>query len=152
MKKKRGPRIVTIFERIFNFRSWLDFDRMKAFSLYLFEGFKRMFVPQNRPAGNGESFEKAMLEMNLTEEDLKVKQSALFRLSLLMCGAALAFLAYSIYHLFYGGFKAFIISLVLMVIALTLGFRYHFWYFQIKERKLGCTFQEWYRKGLLGEK
>ena len=38
------------------------------------------------------------------------------------------------------------------LIALVLAFRYHFWYFQMKQHKLGCTFNEWYRQGLLGEK
>ena len=150
MKKKQNSRIVTILGNVFNFRSWMDLERIKAFTRYLALGFKGMFIPQSNT--EAENFDEALQRMNITEEELKAKQSALFRLSLLMCGAALAILSYAIYHVFYGSFKAVIISLVLMVIALTLGFRYHFWYFQIKERKLGCTFKEWYRKGLLGEK
>ena len=150
MKKKRRLRILTIFSRIFNVRSWLDYDRIKSFTLYLVNGFKKMFVPQTNEVT--ETFEEAIKRQNISEEELKKRQSALYRLSLLMCGAALFIFAYAIYHVFYGSFRAVLISLVVMLIALVLAFRYHFWYFQIKERKLGCTMHEWYRKGLMGEK
>ncbi|STX40969.1 intracellular multiplication protein IcmV [Legionella donaldsonii] len=150
MKKESKSRFVTIFKRIFNVRWWLDFDRLKSFTMYLANGFKRMFVPQQN--AKGESFENAMARLNLSEKDLIAKQSALHRLSILMCGAALFIFAYAVYHLFYGSYRAVIVSLVIMMIALVLAFRYHFWYFQIKERKLGCSISEWYRQGLMGEK
>lgn len=151
MKKNQSSRIVTILSSIFNLRAWIDFDRLKSFTTYLVNGFKKMFVPQ-KLTGPGESFEDAMSRLNISEKDLQDKKTALYRLSLLMCVAALFIFAYAIYHLVYGGYRAVIISLVVMLIALVLAFRYHFWYFQIKERRLGCTMQEWYRKGLLGEK
>ena len=150
MKKKRPSRILAILARIFNVRAWIDFDRIKSFTMYLVNGFKKMFVPQRNVAT--ESFEEAMQRLNISEKDLQSRQSALYRLSLLMCGAALFIFAYAVYHVIYGSFKAVIISLVVMLIALVLAFRYHFWYFQIRERKLGCTIQEWYRKGLMGYK
>lgn len=150
MKKKSGSRTVGVVGRVFNVRSWMDFDRMKSFTLYLTSGFRQMFVPQEREVE--ETFEEAMARLNLSEQDLQSKQTALYRLCLLMCGAALLVFAYAVYHLFYGGYRATIISLAIMLIALALAFRYHFWYFQIRERKLGCTFREWYRKGLMGGK
>ncbi len=149
MKKKAGSRTVKAFGRIFNVRQWLDFDRMRSFTVYLANGFKKMFVPSSE-RGEGETFEAAKERLNLNEKDLQSRQSALFRLCLLMCGAALIIFAYAIYHLYYGSYKATIISLALMLVALALAFRYHFWYFQIKERKLGCTLKEWYKKGLMG--
>jgi intracellular multiplication protein IcmV len=150
MKKTAKSRITTVFRRIFNIRAWFDFDRVKSFTIYLGNGLKRMFVPQTNV--KGESFEEAMTRLNLSEEDLISKQSALYRLSVLMCGAASFIFAYAVYHLFYGSYRAVIVSLVIMMIALVLAFRYHFWYFQIKERKLGCSISEWYRQGLMGGK
>lgn len=150
MKKRPGSRTANAFGRIFNVRTWVDFDRMKGFTSYLTQGFRKMFIPQKQETG--ESFEQAMTRLNLNEKDLKSRQSALYRLSLLMCVAAFFIFAYGIYHLFTGGYKATIISLAVMLIAIALAFRYHFWYFQIKERKLGCTLKEWYRKGLMGGK
>jgi len=150
MKNKQGSRIVNVFSRIFNVRAWIDFDRTKSFTFYLVNGFKKMFVPQKNEGG--ETFEEAMSRLNISEKELEDKKSALYRLSLLMCAAAIGIFGYAIYHIIYGSYRAVIISLVVTMIALALAFRYHFWYFQIKERKLGCTMQEWYRKGLLGEK
>jgi intracellular multiplication protein IcmV len=150
MKKQQGSRIVNVFSRIFNVRSWIDFDRTKSFTLYLVNGFKRMFVPQKNESG--ETFDEAMSRLNISEKELQDRKSALYRLSLLMSAAAILIFGYAIYHVLYGSYRAVIVSLVVMLIALALAFRYHFWYFQIKERKLGCTMQEWYRKGLLGDK
>ncbi len=148
MKKK--SRTATVFGSVFNVRTWVDFDRMKTFTTYLSTGFRKMFIPQE--SGSGESFKEAMDRLNLNEKDLQSRQTALLRLSLFMCVAAIFIFAYGLYHLLTGGYRATIISFAVMLIALALAFRYHFWYFQIKERKLGCTLKDWYRKGLMGGK
>ncbi len=150
MKKKSGSRVGRVVTRIINIRFWFDWDRMKAFTVALKNGIKGMFVPQQ--AVTSESFNTAKTRMNLSDAELLSKQNALFRLSILMLVIAVLLLGYSGYQLFYGTLRAFIVSLVVTLIALVLAFRYHFWYFQIKHRKLGCTLNEWYRQGLLGEK
>lgn len=150
MKKKPGSRIIRMFNRIINIRAWADWDRMKAFTLYLGNGFARLFIPVTNT--ETESFDEAMTRLKINNTDLIIKQKALFRLSIVMVCAASFIFIYAGYHLFYGTYRATIVSLVVMMIALVLAFRYHFWYFQIKSRKLGCTFHEWYRQGLLGEK
>lgn len=150
MKKKSGSRIGRVLKRIIDVRTWLDWDRLKILSLALFAGIKKMFVPDK--ATEVESFDSAVKRLDITDADLEKKQTALFRLSMLMVVVGLLIGGYSIYHLFYGTFRATIVSLVVMMIAFVLAFRYHFWYFQIKQRKLGCTLQDWYRQGLWGEK
>lgn len=150
MKKKSGSRIVRVITRIINVRKWVDWDRVKSFTLYLVNGVKRLFVPQEPT--HVEAFDEAVKKLKLNEADLIIKQKALFRLSVIMVIAAFMLLIYMGYQLFYGSWKATIISLVVVMIALVLAFRYHFWYYQIKQRKLGCTVKEWYRQGLLGEK
>lgn len=150
MKKKSGSRIVRLFKRIINVRTWADWDRMKSFTLYLVGGFMKLFVPQKTV--DTESFEEAIARLNISQSDLMGKQKALYRLSLVMVVAAFLFFVYAGYQVFYGSFKATLVSLIVMLIALVLSFRYHFWYFQIKYRKLGCSFHEWFRQGLMGEK
>jgi intracellular multiplication protein IcmV len=150
MKKKSGSRIARVFNRIINIRTWFDWDRTKSFTVALKNGIRLFFVPQKN--STTESFDTAAAKMHLSDAELLVKQSALFRLAVVMLILAFIILGYSGYQLFYGSLKAFSVSLVVTLIALTLAFRYHFWYFQIKHRKLGCTFNEWYRQGILGEK
>ena len=151
MKNKPRSRIARVFTRIINIRFWFDWDRMRSFSLFLVSGFKRLFIPQKNPS-KPETFAQAQKHYHLNDADLLIKQNALFRLSMVMVTAALLIFIYSGYHFFYGTYKAAFVSLVVMMLALVLAFRYHFWYFQIKNRKLGCTFTQWYRQGLLGEK
>lgn len=150
MKEQSSSKIVKLISSILNVRYWFDWERVRSFTLYLSNGLKRMFVPQN--ATDGESFKEVTQKLEINDSDLLLKQKALFRLSVLMLIAAGLILGYSGYQLFYGSFKAVIVSIIVALIALALAFRYHFWYFQIKHRKLGCTFDEWYREGLLGEK
>lgn len=150
MKKKSGSRIVKFFKNILNIRYWLDLERIKQFTLYLFNGFKNMFVPQAK--AQGESFEEAVKTLHLSEQDLELKKKGLLRLSLIMLVIACTLLAYGVYQLYYGAYRAMLLSLVVFLIAIVLAFRYHFWYFQMKQQKLGCTLREWYKHGLLGDK
>lgn len=149
MKKHPFSRLSHVVNSIFDVRRWSDYDRVKTYTTYLMDGVKKLFVPQK--AVSDVSFEEAMALMKISEADLKKQQGALYRLSVFMCVLAAGFFLYAVYHLFYGTFRAVAISLIVMCMALTLGFRYHFWYFQIKQRKLGCTFGEWYRQGLRGK-
>jgi intracellular multiplication protein IcmV len=149
-KKKSGSRIGSLLSGIFRIRAWADWDRVKEYSLYLGNGIKDFVVPNHK--ASEESFEDALARLEIGEQELLIKQKALYRLSLVMVGAAVFILFYTGYLLFYGTWRAVMVSSMVMVIALILAFRYHFWYFQMKSRKLGCTFQEWYRVGLLGEK
>lgn len=150
MKKKSKSRISRVFKRIINVRSWLDWDRLKSSTLYLGTAVKKLFVPQT--AEESESFKEAVKKLNLSEADLQNKQKSLFRLSMLMLGIAFVILIYTGYQLYYIQLKAALVSLIITLIALALAFRYHFWYFQIKKHKLGCSLKEWYKQGLLGEK
>lgn len=150
MKKQSDSKVLKLVSSILNVRRWFDWERVRSFTLYLVNGFKLLFVPQQTI--ESESFSEAKAKLNLSDEALLAKQHALFRLSMLMVLAACVILGYAGYQLFYGSLKAFIVSLIVTLVSLTLAFRYHFWYYQIKHHKLGCTFEEWFRQGLLGEK
>ena len=150
MKKSSDSRIVKVLGRIFNVRYWFDWERVKAFSLYLTQGFRQLFIPSKN--AKGQSFKEATRAMHLNEEALLTKQKALWRLSVFMLVLAILIFIYTIYQLLYGSYHAMFVSLVVTLIALTLAFRYHFWYFQIKQKKLGCSIGEWFRQGVLGEK
>lgn len=160
MKKKSGSRIVRVFISIINIPYWFDWERTKSFSAFLGSIFRRLFMAEKELEEDSkdanpaltESFDSARKELNLSDNDLLIRQKALFRLCFLMSTLALGIFIYSGFHLFAGNFRAALISFIVMMISLALAFRYHFWYYQIKHRKLGCSFDEWFKKGLLGEK
>lgn len=145
-----SSRISRLLIQLFNLRAWCDWDRMKRFTFYLVDGIKKFFVPQ--PMMATESFAAAMKRLNLTEEDIIARKKGLLRVAILMLLFALGLFCYAIYHLIYLNVLGFILSLVVMGISLVLAFRYHFWYFQMKEQKLGCSVHVWFRQGIMGDK
>ena len=150
MSKKEGKksRLVSMLANAFKFRFWLDTDRLKGFAAYIVETFQKLFVL--KPQQGGELFAEAKERLKLDDAGLLERQKSLFRLSVLMVFFAMLILLYALYQLLYGSFVGVILSLVVMLIALTLAFRYHFWYFQLKEKKLGCSIREWMHVGLRG--
>ncbi|WP_058530070.1 type IVB secretion system protein IcmV [Legionella londiniensis] len=150
MKRKFGSRITNLLKRVLNIKAWLDWDRLKRFTRYLGLGFKKLFIIQIEPVQ--ENFEAAKTRFNLTESDLLQRQKALFRLSLFMIAIALMVFSYAVYQLYFANIIAFLLSLVVLFIALVLAFRYHYWYYLIKKRKLGCSLHEWFTQGLMGNK
>lgn len=90
-----------------------------------------------------ETFEAAIARFGLSEQDIILKQHAFLRLALTFVSVGVIILCYAMYLLWHdiaiGGMIAFVVGLL----AFGYAFRYHFWFFQIKHRKLGCTFKEW---------
>ncbi len=148
--QQSGSRIAALLASVFRFRFWLDVERVRGFTQYLVALAKRMFVPQ--PPKKGESFADAIARLNLTNEDLAKREQALLRVSYLMLFFAVMLFGYSIYQMVDGSILGVILSLIVTCIALALTFRYHFWYFQIKTKKLGCSWRVWLNEGLLGGK
>ena len=150
MKNKSNSKIATTIARIFNFSRWFDWERTKSSTLYLTDGIKKFLIPQKHTAT--ESFKAAQKRLELTDSDIIKRQEVLLRLCILMLLFSFSMFFYTIYLLYYFQIKAFIVSFVVMMLGLTLAFRYHFWYFQMKTRKLGCSFKEWYQQALRGRK
>jgi intracellular multiplication protein IcmV len=143
-------RTLKVISSMLNFRAWLDYDRIKASLKYIGGGIKKLFVPQQMKEAR--DFNEVMKEKGLTEDALKKQKTALLRLSYLMVVIGLGLFCYTVYLLIAGHWLAIFLSMVVTGLAFVLAFRYHFWYFQMKQRNLGCTIEEWYRIGLKGEK
>jgi intracellular multiplication protein IcmV len=110
-----------------------------------------IFMPWKAgPKGEPETFEHAIERLGLSEEDIVARrrmfvQQAIFYtllgFAVIASGVSLAF-----QHAIIGMLMTFLVSLIAFVNA----FRAHFWYFQMKQRKLGCTLQEWLNGSLEG--
>jgi len=146
-----SPKVRHLFNRLFNIRAWSDWDRAQSISNYFLGTLRRLFVPQPVKKANAKSFDDIVTELKLSDKAIKAKAMALKRLCIFMLCLAVSFYGYGMYQLLYGSILAVILSLVLMLISLSLAFRYHFWYFQIERRKLGCTLSEWFKETFMGE-
>ena len=148
--KKRG-RLKRIAASVINVRAWSSYDNHKDMTKGFKELSRKVFLPEKKP-GYSEEFEVAMQRLNLSEADIAQKKHRFLYLSIGLLLLAFIVFAYAIYHLINQNWLALPVSLVLTGLPLVLAFRYHFWYFQLKQRKLGCTLGEWFRQGLLGER
>lgn len=130
---------------LFDIRGWADWDRLRGTSNYFLRVFRRLFTIRAVKPSQIKSFEQVIEEQGLTEETLQAQAKGLKRLYISMLLLAGCFYVYGMYELLYGGFLSVVLSLVLMFVSLALAFRYHFWYFQIQSRKLGCSLSEWFK-------
>ena len=127
----------------FNPTGWLGYDAIRTQFATSWQIIKNLYTIPT--AGPGETFEQARERFNLTDEgvDRMARQFQLFTGVLVACG--LVTLLFSLYLLFTGSFAGFMIGAATAAVFWAYGFRYSFWRFEITHRKLGCTFDEWWR-------
>lgn len=126
---------------------WIGLENLKdTFNLTARQA-KEITTPEQ--TDTEETFEEAKARLNLTDEDLAGQVQAFSRNVIILLMAAAAIFLYSIYIAVIGGnLLGFLIGTVVSIYATVLAFRYHFWIFQIKHKKLGCTLNEWWNGAL----
>ncbi|MES2203765.1 MAG: type IVB secretion system protein IcmV [Pseudomonadota bacterium] len=90
-----------------------------------------------------ETFEAAMHRMNLTEQDLKERMAANQRGIIILLSFIGILCLYGFFLMFKGAVAGTFVVLAVIALSAVRAFQYSFWNFQIKNRRLGCSFQEW---------
>ncbi len=144
-----GREIKKTFKSFVDVPSWLGYRSIKHYFKGIKSTGKDYFTPKQSDVT--EEFAEAAQRFNLSEEEIQKRQSALLRLSLFYFGLFVVILGYAVFLAFDGVLRGFIIAVVVSLLALANAFRHHFWYFQIKQRKLGCTVKEWYNSAMGGK-
>lgn len=130
---------------------WMGLSVTAGVFLLMKDIFVSVFMPWKKEApGPVESFEEAMARMKLSEADIAQRKKMFIQQTLVYFGLGLGVIIYGVIlafdHAITGMFMCFVVSFV----AFANAFRAHFWYFQTKQRRLGCTLQEWLNAGLGG--
>ena len=128
----------------FDPKGWLGYDELKSYNRIIYNDLKEAMTPA-KPERK-ESFAEAMDRLNLTEADVEetAKRYLMYTVVfVILAGVAFATAFYMLFA--HGTFSGWILAVVCSVLFLVQAFRFHFWHFQIKYRKLGCTFREWWR-------
>lgn len=138
--------IFTINRRtFFDPRAWLNYDELKRQTLYLYDLIKPIFAKPTPPEIT-ETFEEAVKRQELTEEDVLEAKKIYFFYALLFFILGIFSFLFGFYLLIvHYSIAGWFLSFAITGLFLAQAFRFHFWYFQIKFRKLGCTFAEWRR-------
>jgi intracellular multiplication protein IcmV len=126
----------------FNPRAWLGYDGLKGQTLQIYRIVRGLFtlpVPTHE-----ESYQEALVRLNITDQESQETGKSYLIYSIIFFVIASATFTFGFILLFYyGTFAGWLISLATAALFFAQAFRYNFWYFQIKHRKLGCTFAEW---------
>lgn len=122
-------------------KQWVSWDFFKSSTQQTVQLFRSMYtIP---PKGRVETFYQAIARYNLTAQDLDKMRNRFYYFSLFFLTFAIGMLIYACDGLYQGEMLRSLGSLSLVVFLLAQAFKYHFWYFQIVQKKLGCSFMEW---------
>lgn len=127
----------------FNPLSWGGYAEVKGTTLTIINIIRGLFI-QQEGSGRTETFEQALKRLNVSEEELQGRTQNYFYFALLFFLCGILSVVFSFYLLIrHHTFAGFLLGLAAAALFESQAFRYHFWYFQIESRKLGCTFEEW---------
>ncbi len=90
-----------------------------------------------------ETFEAAMYRLKLTEKDLQERAQANQRAIIILLSFIGVLCLYGFFLIFQGAVAGAFIVLAVIALSAVRAFQYSFWNFQIKNRKLGCSFKDW---------
>ena len=129
------------FHRFFDVGSWLGMNEIRRNTGNLRELIRDLFTvskPERR-----ETFDEAIARYNLSEKDLEERMHKFFTTSMLYLGAFFCILLYSVYLFTQALYRPMIMSLAFSCVLFSMFFKEHFWYTQMKYRRLGFTFFQW---------
>ncbi len=129
---------------------WLDLSSVKNTTSSLIGYVKNLFIPQK--AQRQESFQQATKRLKLDEKTLITRQREFYWLAYMYFFISIAVFCYALYLIFFShAFLSGYISFVIGAIVLAHAFRKRLWYFQVKTKRLGYSFKEWYQADILGK-
>ena len=143
-------RIKKIIKPLVDVPKWIGYQQLVQTNRDLFSFAKKFFIPEQ--ATTEESFAEALIRLKVTEADLAQRIKEFTRLLWIWIVLLIICIAYSLHLLSGHALRGFFPCLGLSLVILTQVFRYHFWIFQIKHRRLGCTFRDWFSHFLSGKK
>lgn len=138
------------WKTFFNPAGWLDYDGLKNQNRTMYSILKSMFSKEV-PARQ-ETFEQAKERLGLTDDDVKHIETNYRIYAIIFLVIGIIIFAYAFFLLFrYFTLTGWLLGLAASAYSLSLAFKFDFWSFQIRQRKLGATFSEW-KRSVLGDK
>lgn len=131
-----------VLKPLVDFPTWMGYRILVDNGKAIVQDTKDLFIPPPPPE-RSETFEEAITRLGLTEEGVKKQERAFWDLALVWGIIAVGMLFYTIWLLITSGFAGALLTAALTFFSTVLTFRYHFWYFQVKNRTLGVTFKQW---------
>ena len=140
-----------VLGRVFDYRvdKWIGYEYLKESFHKTGQIGKDLFKPEQ--ATRQETYEEALARMGLTAEDIRKREKEFWGMLIFYSVLMFAIMGYALYLAFQGALLATLMSFSLSFYCASQCFRYHFWLFQIKHRRLGCTLKEWFNSSMNDE-
>jgi len=129
-------------KNFFNPSGWLGWDNLKSVNANLWSSVKPLYEKQ-QPARE-ETFEEAIVRLGMNDADVlhAAKNYRYYALGFLLLG--LASFTYAFYLLFsHGSISGCLLGFATTALFFSQTFKYDFWAFQMRRRKLGASAEEW---------
>lgn len=125
----------------FNPSGWLDTETLSTSTATIWDVIKATTTPDT-PLRE-ESYQGALKRLKISDKEAQERGKTFTVYAYIFASLGALCILFSFYLLFYHTFFGWIIGLCAAALFFGQGFRFHFWAFQIKHRKLGCSFEEW---------
>ena len=134
----------------FNPSAWLGYETIKSQHAAIKEDLKEVFRIE-KPT-HDETFEEAMTRLQVSPDDVQQCMQRFYRFAyfLVCCGLIVFIYAFHL-SIKLRHVTPFLLGFAASALLFAQAFRFHFWAYQIRVRKLGVTVNEW-MKDLLGDK
>lgn len=139
----------------FNPSGWVDADSIESLNRTIIDVARGSFLLPKPDQIKSESFEQAMKRQGLTKKDVEQAGSNYQIFAYLFVALGLVDFIYTMYLVIaHFSILGFILGAATTALFFGQAFRFDFWAFQIKRKKLGTTFAEWkqYRLGNKGSR
>lgn len=139
----RGVKKTTGF--VFNFKvsQWLDYETIKGGAAYFIFLAKSIYTPKPG-TGFDETYEMAKERLHLTDAEIELQAKNYLLTAYIYLVASLALLSYTAYLVYHHHRLSSFLTGSITLYSLTFCIRNHFWYYQLQQKKLGCSFSEWF--------
>jgi len=131
------------FDFVFYIRpkQWVSWDFFKNSTQKTYGMLKDLYTIPSK--GRVETFYQALARHGLTLEDVEQLKRKFYFLSMVFLSFSIGMFLYAADGFFNEQVLRGIGAVSLTIFLLAQSFRYHFWYFQLVEKRLGCSFSEW---------
>lgn len=122
--------------------SWMGLKQLKSQTGFLINNIKPIFKARKITASQM-TFDQKIAEWNIDNAHLDLLMNRFIYHSLIYLILGFLCVGYAFYLFLHQYTLSGITTILIAIIIFLKAFSTHFWYFEIKHRKLGCTLREW---------
>ena len=127
-----------------NVKGWAAWDTIKQNSKTIGSLIQDLKAPDLSKSVVKITFAETMKKYGLTEKDLQRRMKTHLFVAVFCAVLGFGAIGWGIYLLSKGMITSALVALALAALMLAYTFREHFFYFQIKQRRLDCAVKEWF--------